>query len=86
MTDPDTIPPITPEVSALYDAQEAILEAAEEAGRGDLRQALADLFMADDLGLLHHVHRAFSGWAQSIRATVGESARDLDLPERQEGT
>jgi hypothetical protein len=41
MADTDTI---TPEVSALYDAQEAIC------------------------------------------ATVGESARDLDLPERKEGT
>jgi hypothetical protein len=86
MTDPDTIPPVSPEISALYDAQEAILEAAEEAGRGDLRQALADLFMADDLGILHYVHGTFAEWAQGIRATVGESARDLDLPEWKEGT
>lgn len=84
-TDPDDIP-IPPEVSALMDAQEQILELAEAAGRPELRAALADLFTCDDVGLVERAHECFAGIPRAIRDVVREAARDMEIDGPEEGT
>lgn len=75
-TDPATIPP---EVSHLMDLQEEILDAAEAAGRPELRAALADLFVCDDVGLVEQAHQCFAGIPRAIRDAAGLVAK-MDEP------
>lgn len=82
--DPDDLP-IPPEVSRLMDLQEEILAAAEDAGRPELRAALASLFVCDDVGLVDMAHQEYAWLVKAVRDGVGQVARGMEIDGPEEG-